>query len=56
MLEITTEAYQAKNGGIYINFGNKTIKLLKNEAEIIADSIPNIDRGAYKEFYSPNKE
>jgi hypothetical protein len=51
MLEVTTEVYQAKNGGIFINWGNTVIKLSKDDAEVVADSIPNIDREAYSSHY-----
>ncbi len=51
MLNITTEVYQAKNGGIFMNWGNTVIKLSKDDAEVVADDIPNIDRDAFVKFY-----
>lgn len=51
MLEITTEVYQAKNGGIFLNWGNTIIKLSKDDAEVIADDIPHIDRDLYQNYY-----
>lgn len=55
MLEVTTEVYQAKNGGIFVNWGNTVIKLSKDDAEVIADSIPEIDREKYNEHYGSKK-
>ena len=52
MLEITTEVYQARSGAICINWGNTIIKLSKDDAEVIADSIPNIDRDLYRKQYA----
>ncbi len=52
MLEIITQIYQAKNGGIFLSWGNAAIKLSKDEAEVVADSIPEIDRDQYVRFYT----
>jgi hypothetical protein len=52
LIEITTEIYQAKNGGIFMNFGNTVIKLSKDDAEIVAYDIPNFDLEQYKKFYN----
>jgi hypothetical protein len=51
MLEITTEVYQAKNGGVFLNWGNKAVQLSKEDAEVVADDIPEIDREKYKDYY-----
>ncbi len=51
-LEITTEVYQARNGGVYIGFGNNCIELSSDNADIIADYISNIDREKYREHYN----
>lgn len=50
-LEISTEAYQAKNGGVYINWGKTAMLLSLDDAEVIADNIPGIDRDLYTKFY-----
>lgn len=52
ILEITTEVYQAKNGGIFLNWGNTTIKLSEDDANVVADGIPSIDRDSYQKFYN----
>ena len=52
MLEVTTEVYQARNGGIFLNWGNTVIKLSKDDAEVVADSIPEIDREQYSKHYT----
>lgn len=53
LLEITTEAYQARSGAIILNWGNTVIKLSKDDAEVIANEVPEIDREAYTRFYNP---
>jgi hypothetical protein len=52
MLEITTEVYQATNGGLFLNWGNTSIKLEKEYAENIAYDIPNFDVDLFNEYYS----
>lgn len=51
IIEITTEVYQARNGGIFMNWGNTIIKLGKDDADIIARDIPNFDNEQYNKFY-----
>ena len=50
--EITTTVYQAKNGGIYINWGKKSYPLEKERAEILAWDIQDFDNEKYVEFYN----
>lgn len=52
MLHITTEVYQAKNGGIFMNWGNTVIKLSKDDAEIVAYDIPDFDINSFKIHYA----
>jgi hypothetical protein len=51
-LEISTIAYQAKNGGIFLDWGNTVIKLEKDYADNIAYDIPDFDHDQYNKFYS----
>lgn len=51
MLEITTDIFQAKNGGVFMNFGNGVIKIDKFYADIIARDIPEFDEEQYHKFY-----
>ena len=51
ILEITTEAYQAKNGGIFLNWGNSVIKIEKDFADTIARDIPDFDNEQYNKYY-----
>ena len=51
-LEITTSIYQGRNGAIYLNWGNKTIKLEKDYADTIARDIPDFDNEQYNKFYN----
>lgn len=54
-LEIKTTAYQARNGFIFLDWGNTVIRLEKMYAEIIANEIPELDREAYKKAYNIKK-
>jgi hypothetical protein len=50
-LEIKTIAYQAKNGGIFLDWGNTVIKLEKMYADNIAYDIPDFNLEDYNNFY-----
>ena len=53
MLEITTSVYQGKSGGIYLNWGEKPILLTEDQAENVANEIPDINRDDFVRFYHP---
>lgn len=56
ILEIKTEIYQAKNGGVFINFARGPIKIEKFYADSICYDIPDFDLDLYKKFYeTPNQ-
>jgi len=48
---IVTQAYQAKNGGIYLDWGDKSLPLPEEFANIIANEIPELDIDAYNAYY-----
>ena len=50
-LIIETKVYQAKNGAVYLDWGNTVIKLEKDYADSIAYSIPDFDVDDYKNYY-----
>lgn len=50
-IEVSSEVYQAKDGGFRLNWGKGIILLKKQEAEIIAWDMPNFDQSKYNEFY-----
>lgn len=50
-LVIETIAYQAKNGAVFLDFGNTVIKLEKDYARIIAYEIPNFNKEDYIKYY-----
>ncbi len=50
-LEITTKAYQAKNGAIYLDWGNTILKLEKMFAENIARDIPDFNQDDFNNYY-----
>ncbi|MEA3430173.1 MAG: hypothetical protein U9R08_02790 [Nanoarchaeota archaeon] len=51
LLEITTTVYQAKNGALYINWGNRTIQLTKDEADIVCYNLKDFNVDDFKKFY-----
>lgn len=51
MTQITTEVYQAKNGGVYLNWGNDAILLNEKQANIIANDLDLLDVSDYNKFY-----
>jgi hypothetical protein len=51
-LFVETNVYQAKNGAIYLNWGNTVIKLDKDYADNLAYEIPDFDLESYKKYYS----
>lgn len=51
LLVIETNAFQAKNGCIFLNWGNTVIKLSKDDAENIAYDIPDFDIDDFKKYY-----
>jgi len=51
MITIVTQAYQAKNGGIYLGWGDKSLPLPEEFANTIADEIPELDTDAYNAYY-----
>lgn len=50
-LIVETNAYQAKNGGIFLDWGNTVIKLEKDYAENICYDIPDFNVDDYRKFY-----
>lgn len=54
-LNIETIAYQAKNGAVYLDWGNTVIKLEKDYAENICYDIPEFDIDAFNKYYLINK-
>ncbi len=52
MLKIETEIYQARNGSLVMNFGNKIIILEEKIADIIARDVPDFDEILYHKFYN----
>ncbi len=50
-LEITTKAYQAKNGAIYLDWGNTILKLEKMFAENIARDIPDFNQDDFNNYF-----
>lgn len=55
-LEITTTIYQAKNGAVYIDFGNTVLKLEKDYAGILCYEIPDFDLDMYLNYYMVKHE
>ena len=53
-LDITTFAFQGKNGGIYLDWGHTVIRLEKENAESIARDVPDFDQDKYILFYGTN--
>ena len=51
VLKIDTTVHQAKNGGIFMDWGNTVIKLEKFYADNIARDIPDFDQEQYIKFY-----
>lgn len=51
LLEVTTEVFQARNGAVFMNWGNTVIKLSEDDANVVADDVPGIDREAYVNYY-----
>jgi len=51
VITIVTCAYQAKNGGIYLDWGNKSLPLPEEFANTIANEIPELDTDAYNAYY-----
>ena len=54
-LIIEINAYQAKNGAVYLDWGNTVIKLEKDYADNIARDIPDFDNEAYNNYYNLQK-
>lgn len=54
-LEVTTNVYQAKNGAVYLDWGNTVIKLGKDDAENLCYEIPDFSVDDFKKFYSLTK-
>lgn len=52
---IETEIYQARNGSLIMNWGNKIIILNQEEAEVIAFDINDFDIDSYNKFYKLKK-
>lgn len=50
-LQVTTIAYQAKNGAVYLDWGNTVIKLSKDDAQNIAYDIPEFSVDDFNNFY-----
>ena len=50
--EIITTVYQARNGGIYINWGKQSYPLEKERAELLAWEVEDFNHDAYLEFYN----
>ncbi len=55
-LEVSTIVYQAKNGGIFLDWGNTVIKLDKDYADNLAYDIPDFNQDDYNNFYSKKCE
>lgn len=53
-LWITTTIYQARNGGVFMPFGNTVIKLTREEADAIAYDLPDFDYDLYIKHYQQN--
>ena len=51
MLEITTNIYQARSGALIILFGNKSMTLPDDIADIFLYDIKDFDLEKYNEFY-----
>ncbi len=51
MTKLEIEIYQAKNGGIYLNWGNKSILLIEEYAEGLLYHIPDFSVEDYNRFY-----
>lgn len=51
-LVVQTILFQARNGGIYLDWGNTVIKLEKDFADNIARDIPDFSPDDYNTFYS----
>jgi len=50
-LIIETKVYQARNGAIWLDWGNTGIRLDKDYTHNVAYEIPDFDIDAYKNFY-----
>jgi hypothetical protein len=53
-LIVETVIYQAKNGSVYLDWGNTVIKLSKDDAESICFDIPDFDVDDFNRYYSNN--
>jgi len=51
LLEIKTTVYQAKSGGVYMNWGFGAMLLEKKYADNIARDIPDFSEDDYNLFY-----
>jgi urocanate hydratase len=50
-VQVTTFVYQARNGALFLDWGNTVIKLEKDYADNIAYDIPDFDVDQYNKFY-----
>jgi hypothetical protein len=50
-LLVETNIYQAKNGAIYLDWGNTVIKLEKDYADNVARDIPDFNQEDYIKYY-----
>lgn len=51
MLQITTNIYQTKRGALFVDFGNTVIRLDKDQANIVAYDIPDLNHDDYISYY-----
>lgn len=54
-LVVETIIYQAKNGAVYIDWGNTVIKLEKEYAENVAYDIPDFNQEDFNKYYKPTQ-
>lgn len=50
-LQVITDAYQGKNGAIYLNWGVEPILLSEAQSRNIARDIPGFNQEDYNKFY-----
>jgi urocanate hydratase len=50
-LLVETWVYQAKNGAIYLDWGNTVIKLKKDDTHQVAYDIPEFNHEDYLNYY-----
>ena len=52
-ITITTDIFQSGAGYLFIDFGNTSIRLDKDQAMIVADNIrPDLDEKAFNNIYN----